>query len=76
MILYKKPKLLFQDLTHSGENGQIGLEKLNQSSSYKKLKKDGLLIDGPSSPDSILIKKNLKKYNCFVFIYRSSFNTF
>ena len=35
----------------------------------KKLQKKGFLIDGPLSADSILIQKNLKKYDCFVFMY-------
>ena len=36
----------------------------------KKLKnKKILIIDGPFSADSILIKKNIKKYDCFIFIY-------
>lgn len=67
----KKPKIIISGFNpHSGENGQIGLEEIKSIIPViKKLKKDGLLIDGPSSPDSILIKKNLKKYNCFVFIY-------
>ena len=28
-----------------------------------------MLIDGPYSGDSLLIKKNLKIYNCFIYIF-------
>ena len=34
-----------------------------------KLKKLNVKIMGPISPDSIVNKKNLKKYNCFIFTY-------
>ena len=33
------------------------------------MKKRGLHIEGPLSGDSMLIKNNLKKYDCFIFIY-------
>ena len=35
----------------------------------KKLRKIGIDIDGPLSADSLLIKKNIQTYNCFIFIY-------
>ena len=67
----KKPKLLISGLNpHAGENGNIGREEVeNITPIIKKITKKGVNIDGPSSADSILIKKNLNKYDCFVFIY-------
>ena len=34
-----------------------------------QLRKKGVLIDGPCSGDSLLIKKNFKNYNCFIYIF-------
>jgi len=67
----KKPKLLISGLNpHAGENGNIGREEVeNIKPIIKKIAKKGVHIDGPSSADSILIKKNLNRYDCFVFIY-------
>ena len=67
----KKPKLIISGLNpHAGENGNIGFEEIKIIKPLvSKLKHKGILIDGPFSADSILIKKNLKQYNCFVFIY-------
>ena len=67
----KKPKLIISGLNpHAGENGNIGSEEIRIIKPLiTKLKKKGVLIDGPFSADSILIKKNLKYYNCFIFIY-------
>ena len=66
-----KPKIVISGLNpHAGENGNIGLEEiLNIYPEVKRLRKKGLIIDGPLSADSILIKNNLKKYNCFVFLF-------
>jgi len=67
----KKPKIIISGLNpHAGENGFLGKEE-NQSLTpmINKLKKRGIIIDGPFSADSILIKKNLKKYDCFIFLY-------
>ncbi len=66
-----KPKLIISGLNpHAGENGKIGKEELTYIlPTIKKLNKKGVLIDGPFSADSILIKNNLIKYNCFIFIY-------
>ena len=68
---FKKPKILVSGFNpHSGENGEIGNEEIiSIIPVIKKLQKKGFLIDGPLSADSILIKKNLKKYDCFVFMY-------
>ena len=55
---------------HAGENGLIGKEELEYiNPTVKKLRKNGINIVGPSSADSILIKKNFTKYNCFIFLY-------
>ena len=66
-----KPKLIISGLNpHAGENGEIGKEELTYIlPTIKKLNKKGVLIDGPISADSILIKNNLIKYHCFIFIY-------
>tara|TARA_B100001027_G_C16253691_1_gene325764 strand:- start:622 stop:1596 length:975 start_codon:yes stop_codon:yes gene_type:complete len=66
-----KPKIVISGLNpHAGENGNIGKEEIfNINPEVKRLRKKGIIIDGPLSPDSILIKNNLKKYNCFVFLF-------
>ena len=66
-----KPKIVISGLNpHAGENGNIGKEEiLNILPVVKKLRKKGIIIDGPLSADSILIKNNLKKYSCFVFLF-------
>ena len=67
----KKPKLIISGLNpHAGENGNIGSEEIRIIKPLiTKIKQKGILIDGPFSADSILIKKNLKQYDCFVFMY-------
>ena len=67
----KNPKLIISGFNpHAGENGNIGLEEEKVIKPIVKiLKKNNIKIDGPLSADSILIKKNLEKYDCFVFIY-------
>jgi len=67
----QNPKLIISGVNpHAGENGNIGLEeKKFISPSIERLKKLGININGPVSADSMLIKNNLKKYDCFVFIY-------
>lgn len=66
-----KPKLIISGLNpHAGENGKIGTEEIQIITPVvKSLKIRKILIDGPISPDSMLIKSNLKKYDCFIFIY-------
>jgi len=65
------PKILISGLNpHAGENGKLGNEeKKIIIPEIMKLKNAGIKIDGPSSPDSMLIKKNIKNYDCFIFIY-------
>lgn len=67
----KKPKIIISGLNpHAGENGSIGKEEIKfLIPVINKLNKKGINIFGPYSADSILIKKNIKKYNCFVFLY-------
>lgn len=66
-----KPKLIISGLNpHAGENGNIGREEIEIISPVvKSLKNTKVLIDGPISPDSMLVKQNLKKYDCFIFMY-------
>lgn len=66
-----KPRIVISGLNpHSGENGQFGKEEINFITPViNKLKRKGINIYGPYSADSMLIKSNLNKYDCFVFIY-------
>lgn len=66
-----KPKIIITGINpHAGENGKIGTEeKKIIIPTIKKLQKNGINIFGPFSADSVLIKKNIKKYDCFVFMY-------
>ena len=68
---YKNPKIILSGLNpHAGENGEIGKEEIDFIIPVvKKLRTKGVNIEGPFSGDSMLIKKNLKKYNCFVFLF-------
>ncbi len=65
------PKLIISGFNpHAGENGKIGNEEIKSIIPVvKKLNKLGINIVGPISADSMLITKNLKKFDCFVFIY-------
>ncbi len=66
-----KPKLIISGLNpHAGESGKIGREEIEIIAPVvKSLKNEKILIDGPISPDSMLVKINMKKYDCFIFIY-------
>ena len=66
-----KPKLIISGLNpHAGESGKIGREEIEIITPVvKSLKNKKILIDGPISPDGMLIKSNMKKYDCFIFIY-------
>ena len=67
----KFPKIILSGLNpHAGENGKIGNEEekiINPS--LTKLRKEKILVDGPVSADTMLQKENIKKYDCFVFMY-------
>ena len=67
----KKPKLIISGLNpHAGENGKIGKEEIETIIPVvNSLKNRNISIDGPISPDGMLIKSNIKKYDCFIFIY-------
>ncbi len=67
----KKPKILISGLNpHAGENGNIGNEEIKYIKPIlTKLRKKNIFIDGPISGDSMLIKNNIKKYDCFLFIF-------
>ena len=67
----KKPKFIMAGINpHCGENGIISQEdELLIKPIIDKLKKLKINVDGPISPDAIVNKKNLKKYNCFIFTY-------
>ncbi len=66
-----KPKLVISGINpHAGENGYIGDEEIKIIRPVlNKLKKKKIIIDGPLSADSILLDRNIKKYDCFIFIY-------
>ncbi len=65
------PKYIMAGINpHNGEKGIIS----NEDEKFlkpviNKLNKINIKINGPISPDSILNKKNLKNYNCFIFTY-------
>tara|TARA_B100000963_G_scaffold237386_1_gene207535 strand:- start:1310 stop:2284 length:975 start_codon:yes stop_codon:yes gene_type:complete len=67
----KKPKLVISGLNpHAGENGKLGTEeKQIIQPIIKKLQKYNINISGPFSADSLLIKKNIDNFDCFIFIY-------
>ena len=67
----KKPKILVSGLNpHAGEDGILGEEEIKYIyPQIIKLKKNNIKVNGPVSGDAILIEKNLKKYNCFLFIF-------
>jgi len=67
----KKPKLIISGLNpHAGENGKLGTEeKKIIYPVIKKLQKKDINIKGPLSADSLLIKRNIDKFDCFIFIY-------
>ena len=66
-----KPKIIISGLNpHAGENGELGYEeKKIIIPILKKLKKLGVSIDGPVSADSMLVKKNINKYDCFIYLF-------
>ena len=67
----KKPKIIVSGINpHSGENGSIGNEEIKIIKPViKKLKNLKLFISGPFSADSMLIRSNLKNFDCFVFMF-------
>ncbi len=67
----KDPKILVSGINpHAGENGKIGIEeKKLLIPSIRKCQKNKINVDGPNSADSMLNKINIKKYDCFLFIF-------
>ena len=67
----KKPKLIISGVNpHAGENGAISDQDNKYiSSAVNKLKKVKINIEGPISADSMMIKQNIDKYSCFIFIF-------
>ena len=65
------PKMIISGINpHAGENGELGNEENKIiTPTIKKLKKLGININGPISADSMLINRNLRKYDCFIYIY-------
>ncbi len=66
-----KPKILISGINpHAGENGELGDEEEKIIKPViKKIKMKKINITGPLSADSMLIKNNLKNFDCFLFIY-------
>ena len=66
-----KPKILLSGINpHAGENGKIGKEEIKYIYPVvNKLLKIGIDIKGPVSADSMLLDSQIKKYNCFIFLY-------
>ena len=67
----KKPKLLICGINpHAGEMGAIGNEEIKLILPIiKKLKSNGININGPFSPDTAFIKTNRLKYDCIICTY-------
>ena len=64
------PRIIVSGINpHAGENGEIGFEENKISQMLLQLKKNKIDVDGPISADGMLLEKNLKKYDCFVFMY-------
>ena len=64
------PRIIVSGINpHAGENGEIGFEENKISQILIQLKKNKINVDGPISADSMLLEKNLKYYDCFVFMY-------
>ena len=66
-----KPKLIISGLNpHAGENGKLGTEESKIIHPViKKLQRKNINIIGPFSADSLLIKRNIDKFDCFIYIY-------
>ena len=67
----KKPKIAVTGLNpHSGDGGLLGNEEQNIILPViKKIKKSGISISGPLSPDSAFQQKNLKFFDAFLCMY-------
>ena len=67
----KKPKIAVTGLNpHSGDGGLLGNEEQKIILPViKKIKKSGISISGPLSPDSAFQQKNLKFFDAFLCMY-------
>ena len=67
----KNPKIAIAGLNpHAGENGTIGKEEIKfLKQVIRRLKNNGINIEGPFSPDTIFNLLNRSKYECFICIY-------
>jgi len=67
----KNPKFVISGINpHSGEEGSFGNEEIKyQIPLIKRLINEKINITGPIAGDSIINKKNIKKYDCFIFNY-------
>ena len=55
---------------HAGENGKISTDENRiLIPEINKIKKHNINIQGPISADAMLTTKNIKKYDCFLFIF-------
>ena len=66
----KKPLALLGVNPHAGEEGILGLEEIKLFKKVlKKVRKKSVLITDPLTPDVAFLKKNWKKYSCFICPY-------
>ena len=67
----KKPKMIISGINpHAGENSIISRDDNKYLLPIiNKLKKKGILINGPVSGDGIINKVNIEKYEAFIFTY-------
>ena len=67
----KKPKIAITGLNpHSGDGGLLGNEEQNIILPViKKIRKLGISISGPLSPDSAFQQKNLRFFDAFICMY-------
>jgi len=65
------PQILISGINpHAGEKGKISNdENIILIPEIKKIKKKNINIHGPISADAMLTKRNIKKYDCFLFIF-------
>lgn len=67
----KKPKILACGLNpHAGENGHLGTEEIETIiPTFKKLRQQGLDIEGPFPADTIFNRENLARADAFLTMY-------
>lgn len=67
----KRPKILITGINpHAGEDGMLGKhESMIIEPTVRKLKTDGVLIDGPVPADTAFLKKNILKYDVILTMF-------